>query len=170
MSRKEAVTLIYKCINYQCQNLELSEPSWWASFTCNIPNPEALLHPSGCTYTHFPNMYTCFSFLLLGLSQSYFSFMKGEQDEDHFSNKIQTKMFTHIRGCMPLSRIEHLVELRSYLFLEVAEFARWVCIYILNTPLKCRTPKITSERWAEVIHGQKDTCAIMKWWKQGRHE
>lgn len=60
--------------------------------------------------------------------------------------------------CMLHSRTNHLVEFRSYLLLEVVEFAHLICTYVFkHTSLKCRAPKIISECWAEVIHGQKDT-------------
>lgn len=54
---------------------------------------------------------------------SHTSLSQSEQDEDHFSNKTKfKKMFTHMCHCMPHSRIEYLVELRSYLLLELEEF------------------------------------------------
>lgn len=121
MNRKEAVKLIYKCINYQCQNLELSEGSWWASFTWSIPNATGFFLSGLCLHTSLIHTLTSSSSSYAFLSHT--SLSQSEQDEDHFSNKTKfKKMFTHMCHCMPHSRIEYLVELRSYLLLELEEF------------------------------------------------
>lgn len=168
MNRKEAVMLIYKCINSQCQNLELSEGSWWPSFTCNVPNATvSLISLWLALHTHFPSTYTTFLFLLMWLSRSYFSFTKGEQDEDHFSNKIQKKMFTHVPLHATLQNrascwVKVLFTLRS------GRNCTLSLTYIFkHTSLKCIIPKMTSNCWAEVIHSQKDTRCNSKVVKTG---
>lgn len=158
MNRKEAVKLIYKCVNYQCQNLELSEGSWWASFTWSVPNATG----------SFTSLWLCLHTSLihtLASSSSSYAFLshtslsQSEQDEDHFSNKTKFKknVYTYVPlHATLLNRASCWIEV---LFTSrIGKILHWVCTYIFKlTSLKCRTPKITSECWAEVIHGQKDT-------------